>query len=190
MDTNDSLPTTPSTDPAPVPEATPARSVRRRRRFTIEQKRQIVQDTLASGESFSAAARRQNVNANLLFKWRQQYEPGQLDPEAEAAQLVPVTLTSDNTQIPASHPSRFPRTGRLEIALANGHRLTITGSPCTDTPRGARASATCFSLVEMAKANGLEPYAYLNHVLAGIGSADTLEKLEALLPWNVAKTTD
>ena len=35
-----------------------------------------------------------------------------------------------------------------------------------DTSRGARASATCYSLVESAKANDLEPYAYLRHVLA------------------------
>ena len=124
MDTNDSLPTTPSNDPASAPEATPAKSVQRRRRFTTEQKRQIVADALASGESFSVAARRHNVNANLLFKWRQQYEQGQLDPEVEAAQLVPVTITSDNTQVPVPQPSRLPRAGRLEIALANGHRLT------------------------------------------------------------------
>ncbi len=133
MDTIDSLPTTPSTDPARASEGTPAKSLQRRRRFTMEQKRQIVEDALASGESFSIAARRHNVNANLLFKWRQQYEQGQLDPGAEAAQLVPVTITPDNTQVPVPHPSRFPRTGRLEIALANGHRLTITGSPCTET---------------------------------------------------------
>ena len=57
MDTNDSLPTTPSPDPAPAPEATPAKSVQRRRRFIIEQKRRIVEDALASGESFSVAAR-------------------------------------------------------------------------------------------------------------------------------------
>ncbi|RLA40988.1 MAG: IS66 family transposase [Gammaproteobacteria bacterium] len=54
-----------------------------------------------------------------------------------------------------------------------------------DTSHGARASATCYSLVESAKANGLEPYAYLHHVLAHIAAADTLEKLEALLPWNL-----
>ena len=29
-----------------------------------------------------------------------------------------------------------------------------------DTARGAKASATCYSLIETAKANGLEPYAY------------------------------
>ena len=54
-----------------------------------------------------------------------------------------------------------------------------------DTPRGARASATCYSLIETAKANGLEPSAYLHHVLQHIAAADTLEKIEALLPWNM-----
>lgn len=54
-----------------------------------------------------------------------------------------------------------------------------------DTPRGAAASATCYSLIETAKANNLEPSAYINYVLTHIGAADTLEKWEALLPWNV-----
>ena len=54
-----------------------------------------------------------------------------------------------------------------------------------DTSRGAKASATLYSLIETAKANGREPYAYLRHVLEHIGAADTLEKIEALLPWNV-----
>ncbi|SOB78105.1 Transposase [Marinobacter sp. LV10R510-11A] len=54
-----------------------------------------------------------------------------------------------------------------------------------DTSQGARASATCYSLVETAKANKLEPSVYIQHVLERIADADTLEKLEALLPWNV-----
>jgi hypothetical protein len=54
-----------------------------------------------------------------------------------------------------------------------------------DTSQGAHASATCYSLVETAKANSLEPSVYIEHVLERIAEADTLEKLEALLPWNV-----
>jgi len=54
-----------------------------------------------------------------------------------------------------------------------------------DTAQGARASATCYSLIETAKANNLEPSAYIQHVLERIAEADTLEKLEQLLPWNV-----
>ena len=54
-----------------------------------------------------------------------------------------------------------------------------------DSAQGAKASATCYSLLETAKANQLEPSAYINYVLERIGDADSLEKLEALLPWNV-----
>jgi hypothetical protein len=54
----------------------------------------------------------------------------------------------------------------------------------SDTSRGARASATCYSLIETAKANGLEPSAYIQYVLERIADAQTLEKLEQLLPWN------
>jgi hypothetical protein len=39
--------------------------------------------------------------------------------------------------------------------------------------------------VETAKANSLEPSVYIQHVLERAVEADPLEKLEALLPWNV-----
>ena len=54
-----------------------------------------------------------------------------------------------------------------------------------DTPRGARASAAVYSLIETAKANDIKPYDYLLHVLQHIASADTAVKLKALLPWNM-----
>ena len=81
--------------------------------------------------------------------------------------------------------------GRLNISNAlaeNAIRPFAVGRRnwlFSDTPRGARASATCYSLIETAKANELEPYAYLHHVLQHIAAADTLEKIEALLPWNM-----
>ena len=55
-----------------------------------------------------------------------------------------------------------------------------------DTPRGAKASATVYNLIETAKANGIEPVAYLNHVLQHIGNAKMVEDVEALLPWNTS----
>jgi transposase len=81
--------------------------------------------------------------------------------------------------------------GRLHISNAlaeNAIRPFAVGRRnwlFADTPRGARASATVYSLIETAKANGLEPYDYLQHVLKHIAAADTVEKFEALLPWNV-----
>ncbi|TKI03382.1 transposase domain-containing protein, partial [Martelella alba] len=54
-----------------------------------------------------------------------------------------------------------------------------------DSSQGASASAGCYSLIETAKANQLEPSAYIQSVLDHIGEADTPEKIDALLPWNV-----
>ena len=58
----------------------------------------------------------------------------------------------------------------------------------SDTPAGARASATHYSLIETAKANGLEPYEYLKQVLTALPYAETVEEIEALLPWNIKKS--
>ena len=54
-----------------------------------------------------------------------------------------------------------------------------------DTPKGAHASACFYSLIETAKANDVEPYGYLKHVIGNIAYAETVEDLEALLPWNM-----
>jgi transposase len=51
--------------------------------------------------------------------------------------------------------------------------------------RGASASANLYSLVESAKLNGVEPYAYLHRVFTGLPNATCLEDIEKLLPWNV-----
>jgi transposase len=50
---------------------------------------------------------------------------------------------------------------------------------------GAKASANLYSLIETARANGLEPYAYLRKVLTELPQATTLEDIEALLPANI-----
>ncbi|EPA95338.1 hypothetical protein BOO94_14180 [Pseudomonas sp. FSL W5-0299] len=55
----------------------------------------------------------------------------------------------------------------------------------SDTPKGATASAQLYSLVETAKANGQEPYAWLRHILELLPQATTVEDYEALLPWNL-----
>jgi len=49
-------------------------------------------------------------------------------------------------------------------------------------PRGADASATLYSLIETAKANGLEPYRYLRHLFEKLPLATTDAERKALLP--------
>ncbi len=50
------------------------------------------------------------------------------------------------------------------------------------SPRGARASAMLYSLIESAKANHLEPRAYLTHVFENLPTAKTEQAITALLP--------
>ena len=55
-----------------------------------------------------------------------------------------------------------------------------------DAVKGAEASAIVYSLVESAKANGIEPFAYLQHVLVQLpyfGKSHSHEELESLMPW-------
>lgn len=55
-----------------------------------------------------------------------------------------------------------------------------------DTPKGAEASAIVYSLVESAKANEIEPFAYLQYVLLQLpylGKSHSHQELESLMPW-------
>ena len=52
----------------------------------------------------------------------------------------------------------------------------------SDTVQGAKASANLYSLIETAKANGIEPYRYLTQVFKELPAAQSLEDFEALLP--------
>ena len=51
--------------------------------------------------------------------------------------------------------------------------------------KGVKASANLYSLIETAKMNGLEPYAYLRYLFTELPKAETVEAIEVLLPGNV-----
>jgi transposase len=55
-----------------------------------------------------------------------------------------------------------------------------------DTVKGAKASAALYSIVSTARANSLEPYAYLRRLFAELPKAKTVDDLEALLPFSTA----
>ena len=56
-----------------------------------------------------------------------------------------------------------------------------------DTPKGASASAAVYSIIETAKANGLNVFAYLQHLLLYMPDTDWQnhpEELDELMPWS------
>jgi transposase len=69
----------------------PAKPIQKRRQYSNALKRHIVEQNLADHDSVSVAARRYDVNANQLFKWRRQYRAGFLVDEPEPQSLVPIT---------------------------------------------------------------------------------------------------
>ena len=56
-----------------------------------------------------------------------------------------------------------------------------------DTQAGANASVIVFTVLETAKANGLNPETYLNHLLSVLPerfAADPQAAVDDLMPWN------
>lgn len=53
----------------------------------------------------------------------------------------------------------------------------------SNSQAGAHDSANLYSLIETAKAQNLEPYSYLREVFTRLPNAQTLEDIDALLPW-------
>ena len=111
---------------------------------------------------------------------------------------APQTLTGKALAYLDKQWPRFIRSlddGRVEVdnnLCENAIRPFVMGRKAwlfDDTPAGATASAHLYSLIETAKANGLEPYAYLKRVFAELPAAVAPEDnaaIKALLPWNIA----
>ncbi len=81
--------------------------------------------------------------------------------------------------------------GRLEIdnnAAENAIRPFVVGRKnwlFSHSVKGVKASANLYSLIETAKANGLEPYVYLWVLFTELPKVRTVEDVEALLPGNI-----
>ena len=88
---------------------------------------------------------------------------------------------------------RYLDDGRLEIdnnLAENAIRPFVIGRKnwlFSTSVKGVKASANLYSLIECAKINGLEPYAYLRHVFTELPKASTVEAIEALLPGDLKK---
>ena len=87
----------------------------------------------------------------------------------------------------------FLEDGRLEISnnLCESHiRPFATARRAwlfADTPNGAKANAVMYTLVESARENNLNVYAYLDYLLATMPNADHHnhpEVIDDLLPWS------
>lgn len=96
---------------------------RKRRSYSTAFKRRVVAETLEPGASVSAVARRHSLNANMVFVWR---DDPRFGPGREVAAFLPVEIEPDRLP-PAQEPPDVCGAGQIEIALASGHRLRVSG---------------------------------------------------------------
>ena len=112
----------------------------RRRRWPEALKRELVAATLEPGASVSVVARRHDLNANQLFKWRRQFGGA---PGAAEVDLLPVAIGREPTvstgytgpTVEARQTAGKSVPGAIEIALPGGVRVKISGviDPATVT---------------------------------------------------------
>ena len=111
----------------------------KRRRWPDALKRELVAATLEPGASVSIVARRHDLNANQLFKWRRRFAEPARPP---AVKLLPVqigpTLPPEPLAETAATAPAEP--GSIEITLSGGVRVKVTGAvdPARARPGGTR----------------------------------------------------
>jgi len=66
-------------------------SVERRRRFTPDQKKAIIEEAEQSGSSISIVARKYGINPSQVFKWRRLMQEGALVAAGAEEQVVPLS---------------------------------------------------------------------------------------------------
>jgi transposase len=104
-----------------------------RRRYTIVEKRSMVEETQVRGASVPEVAQRHGVNANLLSVWRRLYRLGSLNDErsGKVPALLPVKVSTP-TVLPServSAPKSLERKAvvHIEVEFTGGQRLHIRG---------------------------------------------------------------
>jgi transposase len=103
-----------------------------RRKWTADERQQIVAETEAA--SVSSVARKHGLAVSLVFRWRREAGlPGKRSASRAAAGFVPVRLPtlSPSPVVPVHGIDR----GSIEIELAGGRKLRVTGSVEADTLR-------------------------------------------------------
>jgi transposase len=104
-----------------------------RRRWSEEDKRRLVAETLMPGETVRAVARRHGVNTSQLFTWRKRLR-GQVDlpaasapaPMFTAVEIAPLDETSRTGEAASAVKATAP-VGLIEVELPRGGRVRISG---------------------------------------------------------------
>jgi len=123
----------------------------RRRRWSEEEKLQLVEEACRPGHSVSQVARQRGINASQLFAWRRQalakglVSDDRHEPNAvPALTFAPVNVTEEPAPAESGEEVRPARRRKgpatIEIELRGGDRVRVEG--CADAGLVARIVST------------------------------------------------
>ena len=95
-----------------------------RKRWSEDQKREIVAETFAAGE-VTSVARRYGANPSMVFSWRKRLLGEQPTSAAPQPAFMPVALAATVEAPPPGAASGAPL---IEIAFACGTQLRVSGA--------------------------------------------------------------
>ncbi len=100
---------------------------RARRLWSDDEKRSICLQTTAPDVSVARVARRYGLNANLIFKWLRdpRFAPGAAQSAGQVPCFLPVEIVE---RVRVEEPRPVKTGGQIEVELAGGHRLRISGA--------------------------------------------------------------
>jgi transposase len=111
----------------------------RRRRWSEDEKLKIVLESLQAPRQISATARRYGISRSLLIRWRRSFRPEQrVTPEEQVGFVPAMVVPGSKPPVPAS--DGLAGSGAIEIELATGVRMRITGSVDAATLKAAVAA--------------------------------------------------
>ena len=100
----------------------------RRRRWSQDEKVRIVEESLLRPRAVAATARRHQISRALLTRWRAEYREGRLGAVVPTT-FMAVAVAADVPVAPGAGRARTSvRDMKIDIALANGRRVTVPAS--------------------------------------------------------------
>jgi transposase len=109
----------------------------RRRRWSDAVKLQIVLESFEAPRLVSATARRHGISRSQLSQWRRSFRPERKDVADPQIGFVPAMVVAEPA---APVPANMAASGVIEIELASGVRMRITGAVDAGTLSAAVAA--------------------------------------------------
>jgi transposase len=117
-----------------IPRVEVITSVERRRRWSREEKEQLVAASFEPGVTASEVARAAGIHASQLFRWRKQLCE-RVEP-LRSPQFLPVEVVPQASVEPMAAPARRRRkSGIIEIELGGGLRVRVDRDVDTEVLR-------------------------------------------------------